>query len=48
MKKKYRIVYRLLKEDIEVLEIFGIGKREREEVYRLVAKRLDAIIKPSR
>ncbi|MEW6068351.1 MAG: type II toxin-antitoxin system RelE/ParE family toxin [Nitrospirota bacterium] len=39
-KKKYRIVYRILGVYIEVIEIFGIGKRDKEEIYRLVAKRL--------
>jgi mRNA interferase RelE/StbE len=39
-KKKYRIVYRLLGEHIEVIEIVGIGKRDKEEIYKLVAKRL--------
>lgn len=39
-KKKYRIVYRLLgKNIIEVIEIVGIGKRDKEEIYKLVAKR---------
>lgn len=39
-KKKYRIVYRLIGEHIEVIEIVGIGKRDKEEIYKLVAKRL--------
>ncbi|MGC2064148.1 MAG: type II toxin-antitoxin system RelE/ParE family toxin [Thermodesulfovibrionales bacterium] len=39
-KKKYRIVYRLIAEEIEVVEIVGIGKREKEEIYRLVGKRI--------
>jgi mRNA interferase RelE/StbE len=39
-KKKYRILYRLIGKHIEVIEIVGIGKREKEEVYRLVARRL--------
>lgn len=39
-RKKYRIVYRIIAERIEVIEIFGIGKREKEEIYQLVAKRL--------
>jgi mRNA interferase RelE/StbE len=39
--KKYRIVYRLITpEVIEVVEIWGIGKREKEEIYRLIAKRI--------
>jgi mRNA interferase RelE/StbE len=42
-KKHYRIVYRLIGEHIEVIEIFGIGKRDKEEIYRLAAKRLKRI-----
>ncbi len=42
--KKYRIVYRLITpEKIEVVEIWGIGKREKEEIYRLIGKRLKKI-----
>jgi mRNA interferase RelE/StbE len=43
-KKKYRIVYRLIGEQIEVIEIVGIGKRDKEEIYTLVAKRLRKLI----
>lgn len=39
-KKKYRIVYRIMGENIEVIEIFGIGKRDKAEIYKMVAKRL--------
>ena len=39
-RKKYRIVYRFRGGDIEIIEILGIGKREKEEIYRLVAARL--------
>ena len=39
-KKKYRIVYRIVKGNIEIVEIIGIGKRDKEEIYKLVAKRL--------
>jgi mRNA interferase RelE/StbE len=39
--KKYRIVYRMITpEKIEVLEIWGIGKREKEEIYRTIGKRV--------
>jgi mRNA interferase RelE/StbE len=38
-KKKYRIVYRLIGEHIEVIEIVAIGKIDKEEVYKLIAKR---------
>ena len=44
-KKAYRIVYRLIGEEIEVVEIVGIGKRDKEEIYRLVVKRLKGIMK---
>ncbi len=44
-KKKYRIVYRLVGERIEVIEIIGIGKRDKEEVYKLVAKRIKKLLK---
>jgi len=39
-KKKYRIVYRIVKEEIEIIEIWGIGKREKMEVYKNVGKRI--------
>jgi mRNA interferase RelE/StbE len=38
--KKIRIVYRLLGEEIEVIEVWGIGKRDKEEIYRLIGHRL--------
>ena len=43
-KKKYRIVYRLIGKHIEVIEIVGIGQRDKEEVYKLVARRLKKLI----
>src|SRR3972149_11039442 len=39
-KKRYRIVYRLIGEHIEVIEIVGIGKRDKEEIYKLAARRI--------
>ncbi|MFP4364230.1 MAG: type II toxin-antitoxin system RelE family toxin [Spirochaetia bacterium] len=40
-KKSYRIVYRLISPtQIEIIEIWGIGKREREAVYKLIHKRI--------
>ena len=40
--KKHRIVYRLITpERVEVVEIWGIGKRKKEEIYRLIGKRLE-------
>jgi len=44
--KKIRIVYRMITpEKIEVLEIWGIGKREKEEIYRTIGKRLQQDLK---
>jgi mRNA interferase RelE/StbE len=43
-KKKYRIVYRILRDYVEVVEIFGIGKRDKEEIYKLVAKRVKKLL----
>jgi len=39
-KKKYRIVYRIVKDEIEIIEIWGIGKRDKLEVYKNVGKRI--------
>jgi mRNA interferase RelE/StbE len=39
-RKKYRIVYRLHKEYLELVEVIGIGKREKEEIYKLIFHRL--------
>jgi len=44
-KKAYRIVYRLIGEEIEVVEIVGIGKRDKEGIYRLVVKRFKGLKK---
>jgi mRNA interferase RelE/StbE len=38
-KKGYRIVYEIQRQKLVIL-IIGIGKREREEIYRDVARRL--------
>lgn len=43
-KKKYRIVYRIIGEHIEVIEIIGIGKRDKDEIYKMVANRLKKIM----
>jgi len=33
--------YRLISpEKIEIIEIWGIGKREKEEIYRIIGKRI--------
>jgi len=45
IKKKYRIVYHLIGDRLEIVEIVAIGKRDKEEVYRLVAKRLKRLLK---
>ena len=41
VKKSIRIVYRLISpSQIEVIEIWGIGKRDKEEIYRIIGKRI--------
>jgi mRNA interferase RelE/StbE len=43
-KKTYRIVYRLTKEgQIEIVEIWGIGCRDKLEIYKIVSKRINDI-----
>jgi mRNA interferase RelE/StbE len=39
-RKKIRIVYRLINQEVEIVEIWGIGKREKEEIYRIIGERL--------
>jgi mRNA interferase RelE/StbE len=39
-KKSYRIVYRIVKNEIEIIEIWGIGKRDKMEIYKKVVKRI--------
>jgi mRNA interferase RelE/StbE len=40
-KKSYRIVYRLnTPSKIEIIEIWGIGKRDKAEIYRIMGDRL--------
>ena len=39
-KKSYRIVYRVIKNEIEIIEIWGIGKRDKMEIYRKIGKRI--------
>lgn len=40
-KKSFRIVYRLLSPtQIEVIEIWGIGKRDKEGIYHILGKRI--------
>lgn len=38
--KRVRIVYHLLGDAVEVIEVWGIGKRDKEEIYRLIGHRL--------
>ena len=40
-KKRYRIVYRIVKNEIEIIEIWGIGKRDKMEIYKTVSKKID-------
>jgi mRNA interferase RelE/StbE len=39
-KKRYRIVYRIVKNEIEIIEIWGIGKRDKMKIYKDVRKRI--------
>jgi len=40
-KKSIRIIYRLITPtQIEIIEIWGIGKREKDEIYKIIGKRL--------
>ena len=41
-KKNYRIVYRITEDEkkIEIIEIWGIGKKDKMEIYRDVGKRI--------
>ena len=40
-KKSFKIVYRLITpSQIEIIEIWGIGRRDKEEIYRVIEKRL--------
>ena len=39
-KKRYRIVYRIVKNEIEIIEIWGIGKRDKMKIYKDVKKRI--------
>jgi mRNA interferase RelE/StbE len=37
--KNYRVVYRIINDEIEIIEIWGIGKRDKEEIYKIIGKR---------
>ena len=39
-KKSYRIVYRIVKNEIEIIEIWGIGKRDKMEIYKNIGRRV--------
>ena len=39
-KKKHRVVYRIVKNEIEIIEIWGIGKKDKMEIYKAVNKRI--------
>ncbi|HPY87370.1 MAG TPA: type II toxin-antitoxin system RelE/ParE family toxin [Spirochaetota bacterium] len=45
--KRYRIVYRIREHLLEIIEIWGIGKRDKEEIYKIVGKRLKKKLKAS-
>ncbi|MEI6386954.1 MAG: addiction module toxin RelE [Spirochaetota bacterium] len=39
--KRHRIMYRLITpENIEIVEIGGMGKRDKEEIFRVIGKRM--------
>jgi mRNA interferase RelE/StbE len=38
--KNIRIVYRLLQEEMTIVEIWGIGKREKSKIYQTVDRRV--------
>jgi mRNA interferase RelE/StbE len=39
--KRHRIVYRLISpEKVEIIEIWRIGKRDKEEIYKTIGKRM--------
>jgi hypothetical protein len=39
-RKSYRIVYRIIKKEIEIIEIWGIGKRDKLEIYKIIGQRI--------
>ena len=39
-KKRYRIIYRIVKKGMEIIEIWGIGKRDKMAIYETVKKRI--------
>ena len=39
-KKTYRIVYRIVNEEVEIIEIWGIGKKDKMEIYKDIGKRI--------
>ena len=44
--KTYRIIYRLITPtEIEIIEIVGIGRRDKNEIYHIVSKRLSETVK---
>ncbi|MGA1846207.1 type II toxin-antitoxin system RelE family toxin [Deferribacter abyssi] len=43
--KKYRIIYRIVMDKIEVVEIWGIGRRDKEKIYKLVMNRINSVNK---
>jgi mRNA interferase RelE/StbE len=39
-KKSHRIIYRIAKNEIEIIEIWGIGKRDKAEIYKIIERRI--------
>ena len=38
--KKYRIIYQIVKKKIEIIELWGVGKRDKMEIYKTIKKRI--------
>ncbi|MDR1420540.1 MAG: type II toxin-antitoxin system RelE/ParE family toxin [Treponema sp.] len=38
-RKAYRIIYRIIKNEIVIIEIWGIGKRDKMEIYKIIGQR---------
>ena len=39
-RKKHRIVYRMINNGVEIIEIWGIGKKDKMEIYKIIGKRI--------
>jgi len=39
-KKTFRLIYRITGDEVEIIEIWGIGKRDKLEIYQIIGQRL--------